>query len=99
VTAVDLDEAAVAATRANAQRNGVAVDARRLDARTATLPAAELALANIALDAVEALGGRLDVGRAVTSGYLAADVPMLDGYRRLRRHELGGWAADLHARL
>jgi ribosomal protein L11 methyltransferase len=99
VIAVDVDKSAVTAARANAERNGVAVDARRLDARTATLPRADLALANIALDAVEALGARLDVGRVVTSGYLAADVPVLDGYRRLRRHELDGWAADLHARL
>jgi len=75
------------------------VDARRLDARTGALPRARLALANIGLDAVEALGARLDVGRVVTSGYLVADVPVLDGYRRLRRHELDGWAADLHARL
>jgi ribosomal protein L11 methyltransferase len=99
VIAVDVDESAVKAARANAERNGVAVDARRLDVRTATLPRAQLALANIALDTVEALSGRLDVVRVVTSGYLVADVPVLDGYRRLRRHELDGWAADLHARL
>jgi ribosomal protein L11 methyltransferase len=98
VTAVDIDESAVAATRVNAERNGVAVEAR-LVARTGSLPAAELALANIALDAVEALAGRLDVARVITSGYLAADVPVLDGYHRLRRHDLDGWAADLHARL
>jgi len=98
VTAVDIDESAVAATRVNAERNGVAVEAG-LVARTGSLPAAELALANIALDAVEALAGRLDAARLITSGYLAADAPVLDGYRRLRRHELDGWAADLYARL
>ena len=70
----------------------------RVDALTGVLPATDLALANIALDAVEALGGRLDVARLVTSGYLAADVPVLRGFRRLARRELDGWAADLHAR-
>jgi ribosomal protein L11 methyltransferase len=98
VVAVDHDEAAVAATRANAAVNGVVVETHRLDARTEALPSARLALANIALDAVEALGGRLDVPRVVTSGYLVADLPVLDGYRRLRRRELDGWAADLHSR-
>jgi ribosomal protein L11 methyltransferase len=99
VIAVDVDGSAVAATRANARRNDVAVEARLLDARRVLLPTAQLALANIALDAVEALSGRLDAARLVTSGYVAADVPVFDGYRRLRRHERDGWAADLHARL
>ena len=98
VVAVDDDESAVAATRANAERNAVALDACRVDALTGVLPATDLALANIALDAVEALGGRLDVARLVTSGYLATDVPVLRGFRRLARRELDGWAADLHAR-
>ncbi len=98
VVAVDLDELAVAATRANAERNAVVLDALRVDALTGALPATDLALANIALDAVEALGDRLDVARLVTSGYLVADVPVLRGFRRLARRELDGWAADLHAR-
>ena len=98
VVAVDLDESAVAAARANAERNAVELDALRVDALTGVLPATDLALANIALDTVEALGGRLDVARLVTSGYLAADVPVLRGFRRLARRELDGWAADLHAR-
>jgi ribosomal protein L11 methyltransferase len=98
VVAVDLDEAAVAATRANAERNAVALDALRVDALAGALPATDLALANIALEAVEALGGRLDVARLVTSGYPAADGPVLRGFRRLARRELDGWAADLHAR-
>jgi len=98
VVAVDLDESAVAATRANAERNAVVLDALRVDALTGALPAADLALANIALDAVEVLGDRLDVARLVTSGYLVADVPVLRDFRRLARRELDGWAADLHAR-
>jgi ribosomal protein L11 methyltransferase len=98
VVAVDADESAVAATRANAERNEVRVDARRLDALAGRLPSAQLALANIALGEVERLGGRVDVARIVTSGYLAADEPVLDGYRHLERRELDGWAADVHAR-
>lgn len=99
VIAVDVDEPAVAATRLNAEQNGVAVDARRLDALAVPLPRADLALANIALAAVEGLGGRLDAARVVTSGYLESDVPALDGFRRVERRELAGWAADVHARL
>jgi ribosomal protein L11 methyltransferase len=99
VVAVDVDQSAVTATRVNAERNGVAVDARLLVALTGALPDADLGLANIALDAVEALGGRLDVARVVTSGYLARDAPVLDGFRRVARRELDGWAADVHARL
>jgi ribosomal protein L11 methyltransferase len=98
VSAVDVEEPAVAATCANAARNGVVVDARRADARLAPLPRADLALANIALAAVEALGERLDAGRVITSGYLARDVPLLSGFRRVGRRELDGWAADVHRR-
>ena len=98
VVAVDVDPSAVAATRANAMRNGVAVDARRVDVLDAGLPAVKLALANIALDVVEALGARLDVGRLVTSGYLDTDLPSVSGYDRLERRELDGWAADVHGR-
>jgi ribosomal protein L11 methyltransferase len=99
VVAVDVDSSAVEATRVNAERNGVAVDARRLDATESQLPGADLALANIALGAVEEVGERLAAPRVVTSGYLAADVPRLDGFRRVERRELDGWAADVHARL
>jgi ribosomal protein L11 methyltransferase len=99
VVAVDLELSAVEATRANAERNDVAVDARRLDATGSPLPRADLALANIALGAVGELGSRLAAPRVVTSGYLASDVPTLDGFRRVERRELDGWAADVHARL
>jgi ribosomal protein L11 methyltransferase len=98
VVAVDLDEPAVAAARANAERNGVSIDARRLDALADPLPAAPLVVANIALAAVEALGDRVDAECVITSGYLVSDQPALHGFRRVQRRELDGWAADLHDR-
>ncbi len=54
VIGVDLDESAVEVTRANALANGVEVSARVADALTDELPPVELAVANIALDVVEA---------------------------------------------
>jgi ribosomal protein L11 methyltransferase len=98
VIALDSDEAAVDATRVNAERNGVAVDVRQLDVLEGELPAADLALANIALAPVERLAGELNSPRVVTSGYYAAKMPDLRGYERLQRRTLDGWAADLHER-
>jgi ribosomal protein L11 methyltransferase len=99
VIGVDLEAPAVEATRANAAANGVAVDARRLDALSdPLLPEAELVVANIALAAVTALGARIAAPRLVTSGYLAADRPDPAGYQHRERRELDGWAADLFGR-
>jgi ribosomal protein L11 methyltransferase len=98
VLAVDVDASAAAAARTNAAANGVAVEVRRLDALAGPLPPAELALANIALGAVDALGGRVQATLLATSGYLAADEPAPAGFRRLERRVLDGWAADLFER-
>jgi ribosomal protein L11 methyltransferase len=98
VTAIDVEDAAVEATRVNAAVNGVAVDARRVDATASALPSADVVLANIALDTVLALAPRLDGDRIVTSGYLVRDEPQLPGYRRVDRRAAEGWAADLHER-
>ena len=98
VTGVDFDPQAVEATERNAAENGVVVDVFQADLREHELPEAALALANIAADAVVALGPRLRTARAITSGYLVSDEPELDGFRRERRIESGGWAADLHVR-
>jgi ribosomal protein L11 methyltransferase len=98
VSAYDLDPAAVEATRANASANGVEVDVRLLDAVADPLPVAELAVANISLDAVEALLPRLPARRAVVSGYLEREEPHADGWRRLARRTREGWAADLLGR-
>jgi ribosomal protein L11 methyltransferase len=98
VTGVDFDPQAVEATERNALDNGVVVDVFQADLRADDLPEAQLALANIAAEAVAALGPRLRAARAITSGYLVSDEPELEGYRRERRIQSGGWAADLHAR-
>jgi ribosomal protein L11 methyltransferase len=98
VLAIDFDPQAIEATERNAVDNDVVVDVRLADLRDEALPESDLAVANIAGDAVVALGGRLSARRAITSGYLVSDEPELAGYRRLERIAEGGWAADLHAR-
>ena len=98
VLALDFDPQAVEATERNAAENGVDVDVRQADLRDGALPDAALGLANIAAEAVAALGPGLRTGRVITSGYLVSDEPELEGYRRERRIEQGGWAADVHVR-
>ena len=94
VTAVDADPAAVEATRENAARNSVTVKTRVADAASDDLPAADAAVANIALAAVEAIVPRLDVRAAVTSGYLAHQRPRVRGFRHIDRRFAAEWAAD-----
>jgi len=98
VVAVDVDAQAVEATARNADANGVRVDARLADALTDDLPRGDVAVVNIALDLDRAIAARLDCARLITSGYLAAEMPSLPGYRREHRLEADGWAADLHIR-
>ena len=98
VVAIDDDEAAVAATQENATRNGVSIDARVLDALHEALPAADVALANIALDVVTEVVPRLQCDRIVLSGYLDRDRRAPSGLRHLDRRTAAGWAADLYAR-
>ena len=95
VTAIDVDDAAVEAALANARVNGVELAARRLDALVDALPAADVAVANIALDMVERVVPRLQAARVITSGYLDRDRPAIDGWRHVDRREADGWAADL----
>jgi ribosomal protein L11 methyltransferase len=96
VVGVDNDPAAIEATLENAAANGVAVEAHVTDATAAALPAADVTVANISLDGVNALRPNSDL--VVTSGYLVSDEPTLPGYEHVRRHQSGGWAADLHRR-
>jgi ribosomal protein L11 methyltransferase len=94
VLAVDDDSVAVEVTRANAAANGVAVDVRVVDALREPLPAVGVAVANVLLGPVEAILARIDAAVAVTSGYLAGEVPAHPGWRRAETHTLEGWAAD-----
>ncbi len=98
LTAIDVDERATLATRANAAANGVEVDTRQADVFSADLPEADVAVANITRADVAALAPRLACRRLVTSGYLAADPLEVAGYRQLRRVTAEGWAADVHER-
>ena len=98
VLAVDVDANAVEATRANAALNGVAVETRLADALVAELPAADVAVANIALAAVEAIVPRLHSPVVVTSGYVAGERPRLAGFDRVEHREREGWAADVWRR-
>ena len=98
ILGVDLDEAAVEATTANARVNGVTVQARLADALTDELPHVDVALANVALDVVERLLQRLPAERVVTSGYLERDRPTLAGWTHVDRATADGWAADVFAR-
>jgi ribosomal protein L11 methyltransferase len=95
VTGIDLDRAAIEATRTNAAVNGVELAARPVDALADPLPEAGIAVANIALDVVERLLPRLRARVVVASGYLDRDEPRVEGWERRDRRTLGGWAADL----
>jgi ribosomal protein L11 methyltransferase len=96
VVAVDVDPQAVDATERNAAANGVAIDARLADATSESLPRADVAIANIALAAVEVVIPRAGARRAITSGYLASDAPTIASMRTEARREADGWAAELH---
>lgn len=94
IVAVDVDEAAVEAARANAARNDAELEVRRLDVLRDDLPAAGLLVANIELALVRALLRRWPGAAAITSGYLPGERPEVEGWSPDARVELEGWAAD-----
>lgn len=96
VFAIDNDPQAVEATRANATANGATVDVRLADAFEDELPRTDVAVANIAAEAVPWLG--LRAPHVIVSGYLVADDPRPPGYDHVERRRLDGWAADLFRR-
>jgi ribosomal protein L11 methyltransferase len=98
VVALDHDEQAVAASLANAAANGVEIEVRRADGCTDPLPPTDVVVTNITRPAVEAIGGRADCRRLVTSGYLAADEVRIPAFDLVKRLSAEGWAADLHVR-
>ncbi len=95
VTGVDLDDAAIEATNANARVNGVDVTARVADGLADDLPPVVVAVANVALDVVERLAPRLAAQLFISSGYLDRDTPDLAGWEHADRRVADGWAADL----
>jgi ribosomal protein L11 methyltransferase len=95
IVAIDDDPVAVEVTRANAAANGVELEARLVDALRNPLPTADVAVANVLLAPVEKILGRLDSAVAITSGYLAGEVPAHPGWERIETRTLDGWAADL----
>jgi ribosomal protein L11 methyltransferase len=98
VTALDHEEAAVEATRRNAEVNGVELECQLADAFAAELPAADVALANISAGAVARVLPKLRASTVVASGYLERDRPHADGFRHERRVTRDGWAADVFRR-
>lgn len=97
VFALDLDPVAVEVASATAHQNGVSVRIWQGDVLADALPKVELVVANIELRAVEALLARRPAATAVTSGYLAAEAPQVEGWEPVSRLELEGWAADMLA--
>jgi ribosomal protein L11 methyltransferase len=96
--AIDVDPIALDVAAANARANGVELELAHADALADALPASPLAVANVALDVVEGLAGRLSSERLIASGYPAVAEPALAGFDRVQRRELDGWAADLLVR-
>jgi ribosomal protein L11 methyltransferase len=97
VRALDVDPVAVEETRRNAAANEASVEVSLADVLAADPPFADVAVANITRETVEALAARLRCGLLVASGYLDTDPPELAGLRHLRRRASDGWAADLYA--
>jgi ribosomal protein L11 methyltransferase len=97
VRAIDVDPIAVEETLRNATANRASVDASLADVRAAELAFADVVVANIARETIEALAPRVRCQLLVTSGYLDTDPALLVGFRHLRRCAADGWVADLHA--
>jgi ribosomal protein L11 methyltransferase len=76
VVAVDIDEQSLAATRDNAARNGVEVEARRVDLTSEAPPAAETIVANVPPAVQLALAGAIESvpSLVIASGFSADDV-------------------------
>jgi ribosomal protein L11 methyltransferase len=102
VLGLDHEREAVAATRANAAVNGVAVEARRWDLRTDPVPAAPVMLANLVRSLLLTLAERMAAPPRVliASGLLAGEADevahafaLRHGLRETDRREAEGWAA------
>ena len=98
VVAIDVDEAAVEATRLNAEANGVLVEAVLLDAAGGAPAAAEIAVANIDFRTVSKLVLAESCHTLVTSGYYESDRPVVAGFAHAERLVKERWAADVFRR-
>jgi ribosomal protein L11 methyltransferase len=98
VIAIDVDEKAAETTKRNAEANGVAVEARVLDAVGAPLPEAEIAVANVDLRTISWLQLPKACRELVTSGYYETDRPEVAAFRHVERRVQEQWAADLFRR-
>jgi ribosomal protein L11 methyltransferase len=98
VVAIDVDEAAVATTRHNAEANGVPVEAALLDAAGGVLPDAQIAVANIDLRTVSELVLPERCHTLVASGYYESERPVVAEFARVDRLVKERWAADLFTR-
>jgi ribosomal protein L11 methyltransferase len=98
VVALDDDEVAVEAARANTAANGVDVDVRLADALAVPLPEVEVAVANIARGPVERVAARFGGRYLITSGYLEGERPSAGGWEAADRRTAESWAADLLVR-
>jgi ribosomal protein L11 methyltransferase len=95
VVALDNDPEAIEATLTNAEVNGARPDVRLADVIAATLPAADVVVCNISLQALEELASRLRCKTLVASGFLVSDRPALTGFEVVERREQQEWAALL----
>jgi ribosomal protein L11 methyltransferase len=98
VVAIDVDEVAVAATKENAEANGVPVEAALLDAAGGALPDAQIAVANIDFGTVSELVLPESCDVLVTSGYYESEQPVIAGLAHLDRLVRERWAADVFRR-
>lgn len=106
VLAVDFDPLAVAATRKNAEANGVELDVSRVDLRHDPLPAVPTVLANLLRPLLLTYAERMEAvpARLVASGLLGTEADEVagafvrHGLRVVDRREYGDWSALLLAR-
>jgi ribosomal protein L11 methylase PrmA len=98
VFAADNDVNAVESVRVNAAANDVAVSVGHADALTDELPDAEVAVANITREIVEAVARRGRWPLLVASGYLVHEPAVLERHRHIARRSEAGWAADVFER-
>jgi ribosomal protein L11 methyltransferase len=98
VLALDHEEAAVDATRRNAEVNRVEIEVRHADAFAADLPPSEVLVANIAEPIVARLRPSAATRTVIASGYLESERPGPPGFHAAARRTAGGWAADLFRR-